>query len=148
MKKLFLLGLLLLVACGPRYETRYKYVAPKNQFGRQCVNFCLRDKAECQNVCQQSMNSCATISSIAGMFDGSYTKNANKKCKANSLHGYRDPECESDAFSISAPKMTTDCNKEKRDCNNNCTQNYNACYSNCGGVVESYEVCVSFCNKG
>lgn len=142
------MSLLILVACGPSYETRYRYVAPKNQSGRQCVNSCLRDKADCQSGCQQTMNSCATINSITGMFDGSYSKDTKKKCKTNSSNGYRDTKCESSAFSVSTPTMTTDCEEEKRECNNNCNENYNACYSNCGGIVEPYEVCVDFCEKG
>ncbi len=147
MKNIFVLLIFFLISCGPIYETRYNYLPPNDSEGRSCVNYCLQGKSSCQMSCQNNKNTCSTISSVASMFTGSYSKDIKSKCKSKSHGGITDTKCEGSSFGVSAPKVTADCNEDYKDCIDSCNDNYNNCYTNCGGTVNPYQVCTAFCNK-
>ncbi|EGV33103.1 hypothetical protein ThidrDRAFT_0781 [Thiorhodococcus drewsii AZ1] len=117
----------LLTACGPMYRTVYTYTPPSNLEGKRCLNQCLAMREMCRSNAE-----------------GRAAQNRSN-CQQSAMVNYT--ACISTAKSDSERAKCTDssyaCNEQVNT--SQCDGDYRVCYSNCGGIVDSREVCVSGC---
>ncbi len=109
-----------LSGCGPMYETRYNLTPPPGQMGQVCVNQCDQIRLQCMQGEDLRVQNCETQNRLARL--------EYEQCRQR---GYSD--CYED---------TTWCSADYEPCEGQFRQ----CYQNCGGKVESYQVCVFNCN--
>lgn len=118
---------LTLSACGPVYSTHYRFTPPNEANGRQCVTQCAQTRDMCrmmeetratqeQTQCQQNANMRYTL-----CLANAKTDQARSQCNANSY-------CPRNVYT------------------ERCEESYRQCFQNCGGRVESYQVCDYGCN--
>ena len=113
--------LMTLSGCGPIYETRYNLTPPQGQMGQICTNQCDQIRLQCIQNEDQRLQNCETQNRLARL---EYEQCRNMKY--------------SDCYDSS-----TWCDSSDHEM---CEGQFRACYSNCGGKVESYQVCVFGCN--
>jgi len=121
----YLLALLSLIVilsgCGPIYETRYNLTPPPGQMGQICANQCDQIRLQCiQNEDQRNQN-CETQNRLARL--------EYEQCRDK---GYSD--CYDSSIWCDASDHEV------------CEEQFRMCYRNCGGTVQSYQVCVFGCN--
>lgn len=123
---LTLAAALILVACGPVYQTRYTYEPPPEMAGKQCVTQCASIREMCRSsaenraaqeraVCQQS-----AMLRYAACIATAHSDTARNACSSS-----------------------TSCNTQAHT--EHCETDYNRCYQDCGGRGTAETVCVSGC---
>jgi hypothetical protein len=142
-KSIFLTILLLfMVACGPMYKTVHHYNPPKTIEGRNCVNSCDSMKQQCVSGCHKREQTCKMTSQVMDIIN-------NPSCaKKKSRCAYRPHSagCAWDAHS-NCDSYSGDYNRcSSYSCRKDCDNQYNQCFTNCGGMVESKKVCTFNCN--
>lgn len=123
---------LTLSGCGPIYTTRYTYEAPRGNNAHMCLMQCNQVRSMCQQMCSMKSSNCkAQAQQLAQQSYEQYATQRqleHKKVK-KTVNDFYDP------FSCG---NTDNCH---------CTENYNGCFSACGGQVIAHRVCTAFCNK-
>lgn len=112
-------GLLLLImsGCAPMQSSSFKYIPPKDDIGRRCVNSCLNQKETCDRECTSNKTTCQIMEDTKGYMD--YLVN-NDPSRSNP-HKFS--------------SLRQDCNLDFMTCKSSCQANYRMCYTNCGGEV-------------
>ncbi|MCE2926786.1 MAG: hypothetical protein LW823_03970 [Rickettsiales bacterium] len=127
-----MLGLMVLVACGPVYQTTYEIVPPPTQSGRMCANNCLLAKQNCDQQCQIQRQQCEEIERLRAQSDYlSYLNQQNRE-------GRPIKKDQSDFY-----RGSFACQRDT--CEENCGTNYRICHTNCGGQVIPHTACTAFC---
>lgn len=128
------LVLLTISACGPMYRTQYNYTSPASWEGRQCANQCIKDKSYCRQNCDRDVQNCRNIESIKEAANIAIQQNTKQNPNDPFKHNRRQTGL-----------SRNDCSNDY--CYNNCDSDYNACFVNCGGSIETKQVCVMNCDK-
>ena len=195
MQYIFLLFILLLVACSPRYEIKANYILPTDTQGKTCVKNCLSKQEVCKIRCNARQDECLVKARESVKENFSNIINAYKEdlreyedelrqyyLELNSwkrkieftnldLRYYRD-RCRQDnkyecnrANEIrdslhhleyskpikpqkpTRPSLASEIQNAQRICSKNCDckDEYNSCFSSCGGTIQYERFCVENC---
>jgi len=126
MRQVFaVIAALLVVACGPIYETNYRFTPPSDPLSRPCVTQCLADKSQCRNIAELK------------------AENANLRCERDARDDYE--RCLGNA---KGDQGKSSCNR--RSCSSPvetgfCEADYRTCFQSCGGVIDEERVCTFNC---
>lgn len=126
MRKLFMLiAALLVVSCGPIYETNYRYTPPQDPLSRPCISQCLADKGQCRNTADLK------------------AENQRLRCELEARDDYE--RCLSNA---NGEQGRNSCHR--RTCSENasygqCGSDYHTCFQSCGGIIDEERVCTFNC---
>ena len=118
-------GVLLLGACGPIYDTQYRFTPPESGQGVSCIYQCENSKLQCRQLEEYRADDC--------------TRRAQ----------YEAQRCEADIWRQKgrAPKWyecgSSSCSPEY----DRCETQYRSCYQSCGGRVDAQTVCVANCDQ-
>lgn len=112
MRYLILVFLAGLAACGPRIE--YEYYAPPTAEGRVCVAQCQNALQQCQQNQQSQYSQCQSLRQSAQQSYNACVEAGGENCSPP-------PIC-----SVPVGRQ--------------CTQNFNACFTACGGQVRVIEI--------
>lgn len=125
------LSCVLLMGCGPVYQTGYEIIPPKSEMGRMCANNCLMAQTNCTQACEIQKNQCREIERLRAESDyNSYVAQQSREGRVakRELHDfYRMSYC------------------DQSSCDENCQNTYHICHTNCGGNVIPYTYCSAFC---
>jgi hypothetical protein len=129
----------LLVSCGPIYRTDYEYSPPSSSQGRVCANNCLLAKQYCESRIRQCNNQCLDNEQTCRMSENlvNATMSLLKKNDPNKKNVKSD-------YSSNCVNQRYSC---ERNCQEDCTSNYNICHQNCGGKVLTHRKCEMFCEE-
>jgi hypothetical protein len=121
---------LFLVGCGPVYETRYHYKAPKSMAGRRCVVSCQSNRLQCEANLQRRHDRCEAREDA----DARAEYQAYARQRRNNH--------------LAVDKVVRDFKSSWR-CSvaGDCSSGYRECYRTCGGRVSAYQVCTAFCGQ-
>ena len=131
----FLIVVTLSAGCGPIYETRYRYIAPQDQYGIACTNNCLMQRSNCKQSCNFEKMNCERLKDARAEADY-YRAYSDYQMNKRLNQNLRPPE--RSAF--------TGYGCSSAACEELCNESHNMCYRNCGGQVMEYRECVAFCN--
>lgn len=131
LKKCLLLILLvtLLTGCGPIYRTSYSYAPPTNQNGQMCTMQCLQTKNMCEQMCDMRQDNCDMRARDDARYryrDYERRRREDRQPVDRSMDSFYYPSC-------------------NKDCR--CVENYNDCFTLCGGRVLVHKTCQAFCNQ-
>ena len=136
--------LFLLAACGPPqpyFQTTYQMVPPPSENGRMCANNCLMMQQNCRGSCSIQSQQCSINNTLA-------QQNAHHEAEEEYEDYVRDRQAIGKLIKkkredfYSAP--SNDCSTEA--CTSQCANDYNMCYTNCGGQIIPHTNCVANCN--
>jgi len=133
MRKLLVFILLtLLQACAsPLYQTFYSYDPPDTPEGKACIFQCENTRMQCEQLDDMRNNNCEQRAEMKYETCKQKAEIAYEKCKSSGgkycIEGW--------------------CNKETCSSTNQCVNQYQRCYSTCGGRVTSETRCVAHCEK-
>ncbi len=141
-KYIFLILILFsLVACGPIYQTHHDYYPPENMDGRYCLNSCDEIRQNCTSNCHDREQNCE-ISAQA--MDAVKTSSCYKRKEYCTAHPEA-PDCGNDMHTNCSHYSNRHYQCYNEACEKSCTEYYNRCFVNCGGMVDSKTVCVANC---
>ncbi|KJV69117.1 hypothetical protein [Candidatus Neoehrlichia procyonis] len=139
-----------LVSCYPIYETQVDYTPPATEQGKKCIIECGFIKNNCYRQCQKQVNECEfkeklynIPSSVINIVKD--TNNSNKSADNNKNNNNNSNSTITITKTISKEDKKSICNIN--NCNRLCRNDYNLCYTDCGGKVTFNEVCTYFCDK-
>lgn len=116
-----------LVACSPIYSTRYDYLPPEDANGRACVAMCRSAKSYCS----------AAAESRADL--------NRQRCELNAEREYERCLLRSQSDEARQSCHRRPCVDPGVD-DAHCTDEFNACYEDCGGIVETVRRCEFNCD--
>jgi len=122
---------LLVVGCGPIYETQYQMIPPADPQGRMCAAQCLQTREYCRENCEMSSRECVD------------------RARRRARHDFDDYVRERRAKNLSIKRdwesfiNTYECGTSS--CESRCGDSYRQCFSICGGRVNAQKVCTAFC---
>lgn len=123
--------LFMLISCSPIYQTNYSYLPPKSKSGQMCLSQCQARKESCDKKCAKKLTKCQNQARQTALYNytayESSQKVAGQPVQQSLNDFYDDSSCQ------------TDCG---------CGDNYNTCFTSCGGQIIPQTVCVAFCNSG
>jgi len=113
---------LALSGCGPIYSTQYRYTPPLDINGKMCVNQC----ASSRDLCRQ--------------LEESRASQEQAQCQQNATMRYA--LCLSSAKTDQARSQCNSSSYCSRSANTErCEESYRQCFQNCGGKIDSFQVC-------
>lgn len=115
---------LTLSGCGPVYSTQYRYTAPLDMNGKMCVNQCSSTRDMCRMM-QESR---------AAQEQSQCQQNATMRysmCLSNAKTDQARKDCERNNYSYCSRSANTE----------RCEESYRQCFQNCGGKIDSFQVC-------
>jgi hypothetical protein len=113
---------LALSGCGPIYSTQYRYTPPLDTNGKMCINQC----ASSRDLCRQLEES------RASQEQAQCQQNATMRyalCLSNAKTDQARSQCNSSSY------CSRSANTER------CEESYRQCFQNCGGKIDSFQVC-------
>ncbi len=124
-KIISLLAALLVVSCGPIYQTHYRFTPPDDPLARPCISQCLADKGQCRNSAELK------------------AENARLRCERDARDDYE--HC---IHNASGEQARSSCNR--RSCSQSadtglCEADYRTCFQSCGGLIEPERLCTFNC---
>ena len=127
-KSLFLIIFsFLIISCGPIYKTVYDYQSPRDTESRYCLNTCDTSRQHCSSRCDDRQQNCEVAANSADSMEYASCQMSGKKdCKK--------------PYNYSGHYHCKDHN-----CKKECTNNYNQCFRNCGGTINTRTVCTFNC---
>lgn len=135
---------MLLTACGPVYQTHYKFHPPKSWKGRRCINHCLKARTQCRNRCHRVEQQCRFAAKQAGQI-----RYLEYLASEHMQHDRSVSHAKSKGQPIPASPQLKSAGDfiDYSGCHHSCgcNQDYRQCYSNCGGQVIAITRCVRFC---
>lgn len=129
---LVVLSLLLLSACGPRYDVVYRYVPPRSERGMTCVKHCATAKRLCQRVCNSGNSGCLKQARSQARLD-------YQRYVADQTAAGREPTRTVESFFDSHACPVKQCG---------CENSYRDCFEMCGGQAIEERRCTHSCNRG
>ncbi|MCD8496705.1 MAG: hypothetical protein LRZ85_00590 [Alphaproteobacteria bacterium] len=133
MKKLAcLLSLLLICACGPIYDTQYRYETPPTAEGKICASSCIDKLNTCSANCKTEEANCRHIKSLEAK--NAYLEYVNERQRK----GEKVKKSQSDF------EYYGSCSNS---CQDDCENVHRICHSTCGGNVVEHRTCTAFCNQ-
>lgn len=122
---LAVIAALLVVSCGPIYETNYRYTPPSDPLSRSCVTQCLADKGQCRNTADLK------------------AENQRLRCELDARDDYE--RCLSNSQGEQGRSACS-----RRTCSDNaqygqCEGDYRTCFQSCGGIIDEERVCTFNC---
>jgi len=122
---LAVIAALLVMSCGPIYETNYRYTPPSDPLSRSCVTQCLADKGQCRNTADLK------------------AENQRLRCELDARDDYE--RCLTNS---KGEQGRSSCNR--RTCSDNaqygqCEADYRTCFQSCGGIIDEERVCTFNC---
>lgn len=119
---------LMLVSCGPIYQTEYRYTPPADSQGRACVAHCDVGKSQCRITADLR------------------AENRQLRCERESAQDFE--RC---LTTQGADPEKSRC--QRRICSESsassdravCEDDHRVCFQGCGGVVDSTQVCTFNC---
>ncbi|MEQ9115447.1 MAG: hypothetical protein RLN62_01480 [Rickettsiales bacterium] len=168
MRKYLLILFVAFVAssCGPIYKTKYNYISPTTSSGKMCVNKCTSAKSQCNSACYNTYNACNAQMETRAKND--YEHYLRTQCyDSERTAWYADPNGKKrdnyDMKQTGYTEKTTqrkchgnkklrdfrtyECSSQKTNCLAGCRNDYDGCYTNCGGRITSHQECIAFCDK-
>lgn len=132
-----------LIACGPVYETKTTYVTPLDTQGKSCASKCEKDRATCQQSCDNKYDVCMRETRL--IKQNRYLEEKNQYLEKKNL--CKGKEKDKDCQHLKEPYVNTyvsdsDC---RQDCG--CQTNFERCFEICGGKVLKETRCVSDCDQ-
>ncbi len=133
-----LLVLILLSACGPRFETRYSYTPPpESPQSRQCLQGCEFQRRQCLTIADNRYQICTLEA-----------RNEAAACEADARFDYErcrrrnqdDPDICHYRRAFCSPRTCW------RD-DGGCDEFYRSCYASCGGSIQAETVCTANCDQ-
>ena len=118
-------------ACGPVYETSYRFTPPPTVEGRACANQCLERKNTCMARCVSSEQSCREVQRL-------HAENAYLKYERERKAQGQPVKKTQDEFLNYGMCLNQDCTEQ-------CKESHRICHSNCGGNVIEDRRCTAFC---
>lgn len=120
-----LLLALTLAACGPIYDTNYRYTPPSDPLARPCISQCLADKGNCRSTAELK------------------AENSRLRCERDARDDYE--RCLGNA---KGEQGRSSCHRSS--CNQSadfgmCEADYRVCFQSCGGVIDEERVCSFNC---
>ena len=113
---------LVLSGCGPVYSTQYRYTPPLDANGKMCVNQCANTREMCR------------------VMEESRASQEQSQCQQNATMRYA--LCLSNAKTDQARSQCNSSSYCSRSVNTErCEGAYRQCFQNCGGRVDSFQVC-------
>ena len=128
---LFALVTLLVVGCGPVYETTYDLTPPRSAEGRLCASQCANTQQYCRRNCSLEMDQCKSRAREEGRREY-YRYVQERREKGKSIDR-----------SESSFENTYSCSEIA--CKDECGGDFRNCHVNCGGTVTPHRVCTAFC---
>ena len=119
----------LMISCNPVYKTFYDYQPPMGTEARYCLNVCDSSRQHCASRCDDRQQNCETAANSSD----------NMEYLACQMSGKE--ECYK-PYNYGGHYHCKD-----ENCKEECTQNYNQCYRNCGGIINAHTSCVANCDK-
>jgi len=124
----------LVVGCGPTYQTSYEFIPPKSTQGMQCLSNCQLIVQQCESNLRQESQNCELQAALEHQLCMS-----SRVMGPDSKLGWRSPKC------------VQNCYCPRRYCSSTSTEvcqvRFRECYSQCGGKVIGTTVCVSNCEE-
>ncbi len=120
------LTLVILASCGPLYRTTHSYHPPHDGEGRYCTSSCDMMKQTCNNSCANREQNCEMMAATMDLMDYQTCMQRGDKKYCHRHYG-KHYHC------------------SDTSCENACTEQYNQCFRNCGGVIETTTTCVANC---
>ena len=121
---LCLLLVMSLNACGPIYDTNYKFTPPTNPQGKRCTEQCPEIKEECLELEEIRKEDCDEI-------NRRHVEDCTEKLAREKNRGPKWTECGNiRGCGISQEK---------------CEEAYRSCYRSCGGQIQAEKVCIANC---
>jgi hypothetical protein len=111
-----------LSGCGPVYSTQYRYTPPVDANGKMCVSQCGNTREMCR----------ATEEARASQEQAQCQQNASMRyalCLSNAKTDQARSQCNSSSY------CSRSANTER------CETYYRECFQNCGGKIDSFQVC-------
>ena len=128
-----LLGLAVLGACGPVYQTVYDYTPPPTAQGQLCASKCGEISRLCTQNCSLREDRCVAEARERGARDFERYVRDRQDAKLPI-------EKDVDDFTYTGGCYTSS------SCSRTCDEDYRRCFTGCGGQVTSRQVCTAFCN--
>lgn len=129
-----MLGAALIVSgCSPIYQTVYDYTPPPTTQGLLCSSQCNEISNLCRQNCRLREDRCEAQARERGAYD--YERYVHNQ-EADNLPIEK---------SISDFTHYYGCSSA-RSCQEDCVTPYNQCFTTCGGLVSSRQICTAFCN--
>lgn len=119
-------------ACGPIYQTTYRYQAPVTSEGRMCANSCLDKMSACKSQCETEAAQCRHIKSLEG--ENAYLRYLNEQ---------KTKGAKADKTLINFQDFSSCSN----GCQERCENVHRICHVNCGGDVLEERRCTAFCDR-
>ena len=127
---------LFIQACaGPEFRTLYNYDPPKTSEGRASISQCDNTNVRCEQLEQMRVDNCLDRAEL----NYQYCTDQAQVDYNNSIDRCKDCGEKS--------RIKDDCEKEPCNRSGQCGNQYQRCYSNCGGQVTSETRCVAGCEK-
>lgn len=121
---------ILIQACAtPQYKTFYNYDPPTTAEGRSCTFQCENTKMSCEQLDQMRVNNCQQMAEM------NY-----QNCETRADTKYN--QCVASGQKYCAKDW---CTKQECEASSQCDNQYQRCYSTCGGKVTSQTRCVANC---
>ena len=137
MKKIFIIligvATFSVTACSPIYKTGYNYAPPPSHEGLMCVDHCMGMKTLCEQTCETKQSKCEYDAKKDASDDYDHYVRERE---------YKGREVKKDKYDFD---RSSSCSQSS--CQQECAENYNSCYSSCGGGVSSSKQCTAFCDK-
>lgn len=127
------LGALLLVACGPIYETQYDFLPPTSAEGRLCTSQCNNISDLCRQNCDLKDDRCIAEARERGAYEYERYVRDRQSQKLPIEKKLEDFTYTGGCYQASS-------------CKAECDTSYRQCFTGCGGTVNSRTVCTAFCN--
>lgn len=122
---------LLVMGCGPVYDTQYQMTPPPDPQGRMCAAQCLQTRDYCRENCRAGSHEC------------------EDRARRRARHDFDDYVRERRAKGLAIKRdlnsfvNTWECGSSS--CEEGCGDSYRQCFSICGGTVNARKVCTAFC---
>jgi hypothetical protein len=116
---------LLLTACGPIYDTAYRFLPPEDSSGRVCIYQCENGRLQCRTIQEMQSRNCEA-----------WSNQDVANCEANiRIYQNREPKW----YECTGESCSPDYDQ--------CDLSYRNCYEACGGRVISETRCVANCQS-
>ncbi|MGD9887655.1 MAG: CagY family CD-EC repeat-containing protein [Halothiobacillaceae bacterium] len=115
---------LTLSGCGPVYSTQYRYTPPLDANGKMCVNQCVNNRDMCRMMEEtRAMQEQAQCQQYAAMRYSMCLSNAKTEQERRNCERMNRGYCSRTAYT------------------EHCEESFRLCFQNCGGKIDSFQVC-------
>lgn len=128
MKHLMLAAVALCIAaCGPVYNTEYRYTPPADDRGRACAMQCNAQQTQCK-----------TNAGLAA-------ENERLLCELESREDFYSCQKRAKDDAARAQCERSTCSRDDDEGVAACENDFRTCFQTCGGKIDSFQVCTFNC---